>query len=171
MPKTVPLSHCAREVRAHNRDRFMQSLFVPPEYREQLLALYALEVELTTIHKAVSEEMIAHIRYAWWQEAIEGLYAGHVPRGHPVLEALVPVIAHIPQEKLLAVVILYREHFPQLPSHENKAMQEAAATLVNSLCPQAQKRWQRAGEIIRHHRARHLGGNGWLALKLLLSGL
>ncbi len=71
------LSYCGHEVRKHDRDRFLTSLFVPPRRAQALLAVYALNTELAHIRDAVSEEeTIGHIRLAWWQEAIEALYVG-----------------------------------------------------------------------------------------------
>src|SRR5579864_8087467 len=112
MPLKTTLSYCAQEVYRHDRDRFLLSLFVPTVRRETLLALYALNVELARVHAAISEEMIGHIRYAWWQEALEALYAGGRISGHPVLEALAPAIhgGHIPSEALMPLVESYRAH-------------------------------------------------------------
>src|SRR6185295_14213704 len=90
------------------------ALFVPELYREELLALEALNIELAQIASKVSEPVLGQIRLAWWQEAIAELYSGTVWE-HPVLQALTPVITHLPQEKLLTLPESYREHFPQMP--------------------------------------------------------
>src|SRR5882724_8075260 len=96
------LSHCAEEIRRHDRDRFLAALFVPVEQREALFAACALNIELARIRTAVSEEMLGHIRQAWWEEAVEALYVGAPPRGQPVLLALAPVIeaGHLPHDAL-----------------------------------------------------------------------
>jgi len=165
------LSHCAQEVYAHDRDRFLLSLFVPAREREALLALYALNVELARIHDKISEEMIGHVRYAWWQEALEALYEGQPARGQPVLEALVPVIAagYLPREMLMPLVEKYREHFPELPPEIDSMMEQISLHLLHSLCPGAEPHWRRAQGIITKHRGRYgQCRNGWMSFKLLI---
>ncbi|NBX04347.1 MAG: hypothetical protein EBR02_09895 [Alphaproteobacteria bacterium] len=162
----------AAELRGHNRDRFLQAMFVPPPAREVVIAIYALEMELAHVHGMVKEEMIGHIRYAWWGEAIEGLFDGQPARGHPVLEALRPYIidAKIPKADLLALVAAYREAFPQLPQNGAQLADGVVEKTLEALSPKSIKRWARAGKIIAKHRTRHpRGKNGWLAVKLLLS--
>jgi phytoene/squalene synthetase len=148
----------------------MASLFMPEPQRESLLALYALNIELLHIPAKISEEMIGHIRYAWWQERVEGLYNGDVPQGHPVLVALTGAAPHVPQTRLVALVEEYREHYPEPPQRHNEAVDAAAADLVQALTPAAFPVWQKASAIIGRHRQRY--GNsakGWLAFKLLLA--
>ena len=165
------LSHCAQEVHTHDRDRFRISLFVPEGQREGLLALYALNIELVQVHDKISEEMIGHIRYAWWQEAIDGLYAGTPPRGHPVLEALAPVIdaGHMPQAELTLLLESYRLHFPDMPPDIDALMEKISVVFLRLACPEAELAWRKAQGITAKHRRRYgAGWNGWLALKLLL---
>jgi phytoene synthase len=158
------------ELKAHNRDRFLQCLFVPEPARQQLITLYALEVELSHVHHAVREEMIGHIRYAWWQEAVEGLFDGKPARGHPVLEALKPIIdaGYIDRSLLVALIESYREHFPQLPPEGASKADETAKAMLDVTAAHAVTGWARAGRIIASHRARFArGAGGWLAAKLL----
>lgn len=158
---------------AHDYDRFLLSLFIPPDRRELFLGVYALNVALLGIRGLVSEEMIGHIRHAWWQEVIEGLYAGGVPRGQPVLEALAPHVAAglIPRELLMLLLQYHREHFPGAPPELDEMMKELSLALIRSLCPHSEAPWLHAREIIRRHRLRHgCRWNGWLSLKLLCSG-
>ncbi len=65
----------------------------------------AFNAEIAHIGEAVSEEMMGLIRYTWWREAIDEIYAGKPPRKHPVVEALQPVIQRYR---------LTREYFDQL---------------------------------------------------------
>jgi hypothetical protein len=166
------LSYSAHEVYTHDRDRFCLSLFVPASQRESLLAVYALNVELLKIRGTVKEEMIGHIRYAWWQEAVEGLYAGERRQGQPVLEALAPLVALLPKEMLMPLLEQYREHFPELPSDADRILEDISLVMIRTLCPQAEIPWHRANAIIVKHR--HTHGNkwrSWLVLKLLLAGI
>ena len=166
----MKLSPCAQQVYESDRDRFLQSLFVPEPARGELLSLASLDVELRRIHKNVSEEMIGHIRYAWWYEKIEALYEGKQTPGHPVLEALAPLISagHLPKPALLAFVETYRAHFPELPHDSDARLDHLLELLVEAFSPQSKARWDRAGQLIISHRARHaLKWNSWLSLKLM----
>lgn len=164
------LSYCGELVKTHDRRRFMLSLFVPPPVRESLWVLYALDVELAHIRRAVQEEMIGHIRLSWWQEALEALYAGTLRQGHPILEALFPLVqaATWPEESLLALVKDYREHFPNPPQHNAERIESLSCQLLQKDSPETIPVWQRAYAIVSQHGK---GRNGWLALKLLKFGL
>ena len=165
------ISQNAREVYTHNRDLFLRAMFVSPEHREALLTFYALIVELDKIPAGVSEEMIGHIKYAWWDEAIQGLYTGKPTQGHPVLEGLTPLTSSgvLPQSALTPIIVQYRTHFPQSP-HADEVIVAASRQLIEKLDPASIKRWDRADEIISSHRRRlGAGWNGWLNLKLLLA--
>jgi len=166
------LSYCGQEVRRHDRDRFLLSLFVPAGPREDLLAVYALNVELAHIRRAVREEMLGHIRHAWWEEAVEALYVGAPPREQPVLQALAPLIkeGHLPHDALFPLVEEYRRHFPAPPPDIDVRLEALSVMLLQRICPDALPDWRRANDIITKHRARYgARWNGWLAFKLLLT--
>lgn len=77
------------QVKAADPDRWLAARFVgDAQARADLMALYALNHVLSRIASQVSEEMLGHIRLAWWREAIEELAAGKAARAHPVVEAL-----------------------------------------------------------------------------------
>ena len=167
MRNTNNLSYAAKEVYAHDSARYLLSLFVAEPAREKLLTLYALNSELAGIHRAVREEMIGHIRYAWWQEIIEGLYDGTVRAGHPISEALAPIIVSgiLPQAELMKLVEAYRSTYPQMPD-VNAIIENLSLILLRALKPESIPAFQKASNII----ARHKGGKAWLSLKLLLAG-
>ena len=81
------LSHCAAEVREHDPDRYLATLFAPAEAREALFALYAVDHEITRVRRMVSEPMAGLVRLQWWREALEAIAADRPP-AHPVVEAL-----------------------------------------------------------------------------------
>lgn len=84
------LSHAGREVRRFDRDRFATALFAPPDLREQLLSLYAFNVEVARIREAVREPMAGMIRLQWWREALAGVRPDEIanhPVAAPLLEA------------------------------------------------------------------------------------
>lgn len=82
------------QVRAADPDRWLSSRFVADaQARADLIALYAFEAELNAIPTRVSQPMLAEMRFAWWAEQMDGVFAGAPRKGHPVLEALADVAA------------------------------------------------------------------------------
>jgi phytoene synthase len=81
------LSYCAAEVREHDPDRFLATLFAPAEAREELFVLYAFDHEIGRVRRIVSEPMAGLVRLQWWRDAL-GAVAGNEPPAHPVVEAL-----------------------------------------------------------------------------------
>ena len=82
------------QVRAADPDRWLSSRFVSdPQARADLIVLYAFEAELMTIPTRVTQPLLAEMRYAWWREQLDGVWAGVARKGHPVLEALTDVVA------------------------------------------------------------------------------
>ena len=75
-------------VRRHDPDRFLTALFAPPDRRDALLTLYALNHELARAREVVSEPPLALIRLQWWREVVEG-----APRRHEVASPLSAAIA------------------------------------------------------------------------------
>lgn len=82
------------QVRAADLDRWLSSRFVADTaLRADLIALYAFEAELMAIPTRVTQPMLAEMRYVWWSEQLDGVFAGVPRKGHPVLEALTGVVA------------------------------------------------------------------------------
>jgi phytoene/squalene synthetase len=158
------LSYCGDIVRNQAPDLFLLALFVPEAARESLLAVYALDAELAHVHHIVHEEMIGHIRYAWWQEALEAIAQGEKPREHPVLVALPSSIT----PECLKLVEHYRSAYPELPS-DRAIMEEISLAFIRADAPQAEAGWRKAKAIIDRHRARFGPRlNFWMHVKLLL---
>ena len=82
------------DVRQADLDRWLSSRFVADEgLRADLIALYAFEAELMAIPTRVTQPLLAEMRYVWWREQMDGVFAGVPRKGHPVLEALTDVVA------------------------------------------------------------------------------
>lgn len=91
-----PAQHPDDELRAHDRDRWLATLWCPPASRPGLVALFALDVELVRIPLVVREPVAAQIRLAWWREALVALDSGAAP-AQPTLRALAAhVVARVP---------------------------------------------------------------------------
>ena len=83
-----------RDVRAADIDRWLASRLVADAgLRADLIALYAFEAELMAIPTRVTQPLLAEMRYVWWREQMDGVFAGTARKGHPVLEALSDVVA------------------------------------------------------------------------------
>jgi 15-cis-phytoene synthase len=88
-PRPDPrLSPVAQSVRRHDPDRFLTALFAPPERRERLMLLYALNHELARAREVAREPTLALIRLHWWREALEG-----APRRHELATPLAAALA------------------------------------------------------------------------------
>lgn len=82
------------QVRVGDPDRWLSSRFVAnTQARADLIALYAFEAELMAIPTRVTQPLLAEMRYVWWRDQMDGVFAGTARRGHPVLEALTDVVA------------------------------------------------------------------------------
>ena len=82
------------QVRAADPDRWLSSRFVSDaQARADLIALYAFETELLAIPTRVTQPLLAEMRYVWWRDQMDGVFAGLPRKGHPVLEALTDVVA------------------------------------------------------------------------------
>jgi phytoene synthase len=75
------------ELRASDRDRFLQVLMAPSAARPALLALFLFNLELARVADHVREPMAGLIRLQWWREAIGALARG-APPPHPILDAM-----------------------------------------------------------------------------------
>lgn len=87
------LSHVGDMVRRYDRDRFLTALFAPPDRREDLMALYAFNLEIAKTREAVSEPLIGMMRLQWWRDAIAEIYDTGAPRRHAVTQPLAEAIA------------------------------------------------------------------------------
>ena len=83
-----------QQVRTADLDRWLSSrLVADARARADLIALYAFEAELMTIPTRVTQPLLAEMRYTWWAEQMDGVFAGVPRKGHPVLEALTDLVA------------------------------------------------------------------------------
>ena len=70
------------QVRAADIDRWLSSRFVADErLRADLIALYAFEAELMAIPTRVTQPLLAEMRYVWWREQMDGVFAGVARKG------------------------------------------------------------------------------------------
>ena len=81
------------QVRNADLDRWLSSRFVADvQLRSDLITLYAYEAELMGIPTRVTQPLLAEMRYRWWADQMDGVFAGEPRKGHPVLEALTDMV-------------------------------------------------------------------------------
>lgn len=93
MTQSSALSAVARDVRRHDRDRFVMALFAPSAVREALFTLYGFNIEIARVRELVSEPMLGQIRLQWWHDTLDSLYGGGRGADHPVAADLARIIA------------------------------------------------------------------------------
>ena len=86
------IDYCLQQIRRLDRDRYLTVLAAPAPAAADLAVLAAFNLELALVHDSVSEPMLGQIRFQWWREAIEGIYAG-TPRRHAVVTALADLMS------------------------------------------------------------------------------
>lgn len=158
--------YCHELVRQGDKDRYLSALLAPDAKRPQLLALYAFNIEIARIRETVSEAALGEIRLQWWADAIAALYAGE-REGHPVIEALAPVVAEaaLPQRALVNMIEarrfdLYDDPMPSLQQLEGY-LGETSSMLI-----------QLAAMILDKTRAQRLGDiSGLAGVALGITGL
>ena len=87
----IQLSYCAEHVRRFDNDRFICSLFAPPEQREAMFAACAFSIEVARIREIVTEPTLMQIRLQWWREAVDDIYSKQAPR-HQVALAMATAV-------------------------------------------------------------------------------
>lgn len=131
---------CAQDVRERDFERYALTLFVAPEYRRALLALYAFNAEVSRVRDMVSQPLPGEIRLQWWTDALAGKEHGEVG-GNPVAaELLRAVEAHDLSRDALHRLIeahrfdLYDDPIPSLEHLEGYARQTDGTMLALSAC-------------------------------------
>ena len=133
MPSTS--DYCAALVREADRDRYLATLFAPPDSREALFALYAFAIEIGRVRDVAREPMPGEIRLQWWREVLEGQRDGEAA-AHPVASALMAGLNRhgIKPERLVGIVDahqfdLYDEPMGTLDDLDNYGVMTQSALL------------------------------------------
>jgi phytoene synthase len=86
-----PDEYCQQKTVQSGSSFYYSFLFLPPERRRAITALYAFCREVDDIVDEINDQSIARIKLSWWRNEIAQLYAG-APT-HPVTQALAPHLA------------------------------------------------------------------------------
>lgn len=105
------LSYCGEMVRRYDPDRFLLSLFVPPDRRESLWALYAFNHEIAKTREVVTETQLGLIRLQWWRDALTGIFEKDIVLEHEVLKPLAEAIKAYDLPQNLFEDLIYGREF------------------------------------------------------------
>jgi 15-cis-phytoene synthase len=100
----TPDEYCQQKTAASGTSFYYSFMFLPPERRRAITALYAFCREVDDVVDEVSDPELARTKLAWWRQEIGATFAG-MP-AHPVALALQPVVAayRLPEEHFQTVI-------------------------------------------------------------------
>ncbi len=84
----TPDEYCQQRAAASGSSFYYSFLFLPPERRRAITALYAFCREVDDVVDECADAQLARTKLDWWRVEVANLYAGE-PR-HPVMNALKP---------------------------------------------------------------------------------
>jgi phytoene synthase len=86
-----PDDYCQQKAAASGSSFYYSFLFLPPERRRAITALYAYCREVDDAVDETSDESVARTKLAWWRKEVAAMLSG-TPT-HPVTKALLPHLA------------------------------------------------------------------------------
>ncbi len=100
----TPSEYCQEKAAKSGSSFYYAFLFLPPERRQAITALYAFCREVDDVVDECTDISIARIKLAWWRTQIDALFQGKPE--HPVTQALAPFLApfDITQSRLIAII-------------------------------------------------------------------
>jgi phytoene synthase len=99
-----PDEYCQQKAAASGSRFYYSFLFLPPERRRAITALYAFCREVDDVVDETTDPQLAATKLAWWRVEIGNLYEGSAQ--HPVTKALAPFTEKfsIVKENLLEII-------------------------------------------------------------------
>jgi len=100
----TPDAYCQQKAAQSGSSFYYSFLFLPPERRRAITALYAFCREVDDVVDEVSDPAIARTKLAWWRGEIDATFEGSPE--HPVGKALAPVVRDfgLSREQLQTVI-------------------------------------------------------------------
>jgi phytoene synthase len=86
----TPDEYCRQKAAASGSSFYYSFLFLPPERRRAITALYAFCREVDDVVDETHDAQLAAVKLAWWRAELANLFAG-APQ-HPVTKALAPFL-------------------------------------------------------------------------------
>ncbi len=99
-----PDQYCQDKAAQSGSSFYYSFLFLPPEKRRAITALYAYCREVDDVVDECSDTDLARTTLAWWRQEIAGTFAGTAQ--HPVAKALIPVVRRfeLPQARFNEII-------------------------------------------------------------------
>jgi len=100
----TPEQYCQNKAASSGSSFYYSFLFLPPERRRAITALYAFCREVDDVVDECADPEVARTKLAWWRKEIAGTFAGSAQ--HPVAQALKPVVHtfNLPQERFQSII-------------------------------------------------------------------
>ena len=100
----TPDQYCEEQAAKSGSSFYYSFLFLEPQRRQAIIALYAFCREVDDVVDECADPMLAATKLAWWRQEIDCLYNGHP--SHPVTQALALALPRFPlrREQLLEIV-------------------------------------------------------------------
>ncbi len=100
----TPDQYCQEKCAASGSSFYYSFLFLPPERRQAIMALYAFCREVDDVVDECNDISLASTKLAWWRQEVERIGEGN-PQ-HPVGQALKKVAPgiNLPKEQLLEII-------------------------------------------------------------------
>ena len=100
----TPDEYCQKKAAASGSSFYYSFLFLPPERRRAITALYAFCREVDDVVDETNDAHLAATKLAWWRVEVANLFAGKAQ--HPVTKALQPHLTAfgISEEKLNDII-------------------------------------------------------------------
>ncbi len=99
-----PHDYCQKKAAASGSSFYYSFLFLPPERRQAIMALYAFCREVDDVVDECQDPSIAQNKLDWWRAEVTRAYAGEA--SHPVGQALADIRPNfnLPAEQLLEII-------------------------------------------------------------------
>lgn len=96
--------YCQQRTAASGSSFYYSFMFLPPEQRQAITALYAFCREIDDVVDECTDQGVASLKLNWWREELDRIYAGNGQ--HPVAEALKTAIDryHLAKENLAEII-------------------------------------------------------------------
>lgn len=100
----TPDQYCKDKAARSGSSFYYSFMFLPPDKRRAITALYAFCREVDDVVDESSDENVARTTLAWWHTEVTAIYSG-TPQ-HPVARALMPVVKQysLPQEHFHEII-------------------------------------------------------------------
>ena len=100
----TPEEYCQQKAASSGSSFYYSFMFLPPERRQAITALYAFCREVDDTVDEASDPSVARTKLAWWRDEVARLFAG-APQ-HPVTRALAPAVQAfgIDQSRLVEII-------------------------------------------------------------------